>query len=167
MSGAASHTVSSRCARACTRPRRSASVTSSLYSVGVSSILRRRPARDARRGRSDRADAQHVGRSPRRLRDAPKDRADAQHELLRAERLRQIVVGAERESANAVLLFATRGEHEHRHVARRVVGAKLLEHLVARRAGQHEIEHDERRALLSRCASASGPWTPSRRDSRL
>ena len=33
MSGAASQTVSSRCARACTRPRRSASVSSSLYSV--------------------------------------------------------------------------------------------------------------------------------------
>ena len=37
MSGAASHTVSSKWPRACTRPRRSASVSSNLNSVGVSS----------------------------------------------------------------------------------------------------------------------------------
>ena len=37
MSGWASHTVCSNCARVWTRPRRSASVTSSLYSVAVRS----------------------------------------------------------------------------------------------------------------------------------
>ena len=79
-----------------------------------------------------RANAQHVRRRLRCLRDAPKNRADAKHELLRAERLRQIIVGAERQSANAVLLFLARREHEHRDVARRVVGAQLLEDVVAR-----------------------------------
>ena len=44
----------------------------------------------------ERANAQHVGRRLWRLGDASQDRPDAQHELLWAERLRQIVVRAER-----------------------------------------------------------------------
>ena len=40
MSGCASQTVSSRCGRVCTRPRRSTSVRSSLYSVAVRSSSR-------------------------------------------------------------------------------------------------------------------------------
>ena len=83
-------------------------------------------------------------------RHAAQNRADAQHELLRAERLREVVVGAECESSNAVRLFAPRGEHEHRDVARRRGVAQLLEHVVARRARQHEVEHDERGPFLSR-----------------
>ena len=90
--------------------------------------------------------------------EAAQDRADAQHELLRAERLREVVVGAEREAANAIRLFAARGEHEHRDVARGRLRAKLLEHVVARGARQHEIEHDERRDVpVARRSSASGP----------
>ena len=105
----------------------------------------------------DRADGEDVGRAGAAGAQAAQDRADAQHELLRAERLREIVVGAEREAANAVVLFAARREHEHRHVARRRLRAKLLEHVVARRAGQHEIEDDERgrscRAAVERVGS--------------
>ena len=68
-------------------------------------------------------------------RDAPENRADAQHELLRAEWLREIVVSAERETANPIGFFATRREHEHSDLARRGCGAKLLQHFVAGRAG--------------------------------
>ena len=37
-----------------------------------------------------------------------------------------------------------RGEHEHGDIARGLVGSQLLQHLVARHAGQHQVEHDER-----------------------
>ena len=43
-----------------------------------------------------RTDAKHVRRWLRCLRDATKDSPDSKHELLRAERLGQVVIGAER-----------------------------------------------------------------------
>ena len=43
-----------------------------------------------------------------------------------------------------------RREHEHRDVARGLVGAQRLEHVEARHARQHEVEHDQRIAFLSR-----------------
>ena len=42
----------------------------------------------------ERASSQNVHGRLRSLRNPPKDRADTKHELLRAERLRQVVVGA-------------------------------------------------------------------------
>ena len=98
-----------------------------------------------------------VRRSGAARAQSPQDRADAQHELLRAERLREVVVGAERQASNAVGLFAASGEHEDGHLARRGLGAQLLENVVARRTGQHEVEDDERGALLPAASSASGP----------
>src|SRR5689334_3214462 len=81
--------------------------------------------------------------------ETAQDGADAEHELLRAERLGEVIVRAEREATNAILLFAARREHEHRDIARCRIGAKLIEDVIARGARQHEIEDDERRALLS------------------
>ena len=92
------------------------------------------------------------------------NRADAKHEFLRAERLGEVIVGAERESANAVLFFAARREHEDGHVARRLVRPQLLEHVVARRAGQHEVEHDQRGTLLPSGGQRLG--SGGRRDTR-
>src|SRR3569833_675540 len=93
----------------------------------------------------DRSDRENVGGAHTAGAEPAKNRVDAEHELLRAEGLREIVVSAEREAANAVLLFAAGSEHEHGDVAGRRLGAELLENVVAGSAGEHEIEHDERR----------------------
>ena len=95
-------------------------------------------------------DAKDVSRLLRRLGDAPENCPDAQHELLRAERLGQVVIGAERESANTILLLFPRREHEHGDIARCIVGSQLLEHVVAGHAGEHQVEHDQNRVLLPR-----------------
>jgi len=82
--------------------------------------------------------------------NSAKDCTDPQHELLWTEGLGEVVVGAECESLDAILLVTTSGEHEDRDVASCRVGAQLIEHVVAGRAGEHEIQHDERWSLLSR-----------------
>jgi hypothetical protein len=48
------------------------------------------------------------------------------------------------------LFLAPRGEHEDSHVARGWLCAQLLEHIVAGRTGEHQVEHDEGRPLLAR-----------------
>jgi hypothetical protein len=65
--------------------------------VGVRSIGSPSTFTGARRVDLQRADLQSVAARRSRRADAAQDRADAEHELLRAERLREIVVGAERE----------------------------------------------------------------------
>ena len=47
---------------------------------------------------------------------APQDRLDASDQLARAERFRQIVVGADFEPDDAIDLLAQRGQHQHRHL---------------------------------------------------
>ena len=52
----------------------------------------------------------------RRLPAAPQDRVDAQHQLARAEGLGDVVVGADLQADDPVLLAAERGEHDDGHV---------------------------------------------------
>ncbi len=82
--------------------------------------------------------------------DAAQDGAHAKHELLRAEGLGEIVVGAEGKTLNAVGLFAPRRQHEHGDVARGIGTAELLQHVIAGDARQHEIENDQGRSIASR-----------------
>ena len=89
--------------------------------------------------------------------ETPEDRADPQHELLRAEWLRQVVISAERQTANPIRLFTARGQHENGHLARRRLSAELLEHFVDRRAGEHQVEDDERWAFLARSGESIRP----------
>ena len=73
----------SSCVRACTRPRRSARVSSSLYSVGVrSSACSSTGTRCAARSITIGPIAS-VSPAPAAAAHAPQDRADAQHQLLR------------------------------------------------------------------------------------
>src|SRR5579859_1451445 len=51
------------------------------------------------------------------LRRPPRERAHAHHELAHAEGLHDVVVGAHLEAEHAVVLVATRREHQHRDVA--------------------------------------------------
>jgi hypothetical protein len=98
----------------------------------------------------DRARCDRIGRRRSTRCRSTQDRSDAKHELPRAEGLREVVIGAQREASNAIRLLAPSGEHQHGHIPRRLVGAKLLEDLEAREAREHEIEHDQRGTLLAR-----------------
>ena len=68
------------------------------------------------------------------------DRPDPRHELARAERLGQVVVGAELEPEELVELVVARGQHHDRH---RRVAAQLPGDVEAVEAGQAEVEDDE------------------------
>ena len=81
---------------------------------------------------------------------APQDRLHAEQELAHAERLHDVVVGAELEADDAIDLLALRGEHDDLGVARRRVALQRLADLGARDVGQHEVEQDEVGPLLAR-----------------
>ena len=77
---------------------------------------------------------------------AAQDRADAGDELAGAERLHDVVVGAELEAQHAVGLVAAGGEHDHRHA---LVGAQLAQQVEARAVGEHDVEEHEVGALAA------------------
>ena len=75
------------------------------------------------------------------------DGLDPQHEFLRAEGLGEVVVGPGFESLDAVLGLGAGGEHDDRDVDGAGVAAEVAEDGVAVPPGQHEVEHDQVRAL--------------------
>jgi hypothetical protein len=79
-------------------------------------------------------------RGARRLRSASQHRANASDQLARAERLRDVIVGADFEADDPVDLLAEGGEHDDRNVRARAQRSANLE---AALMGEHEIEHDE------------------------
>ena len=99
---------------------------------------------------ADRSDLQQVGGRLARASGTTEDRPDAQYQFLRAERLGEIVVSTERQSANAILLFLARGEHQHGDVSRSFLGADVLQHVEAAHAGQHQVQYQQRRPLGAR-----------------
>ena len=82
---------------------------------------------------------------------AAQDRADARDELAGAERLDDVVVGAELEAEHAVGLVAAGGEHDHRHA---LVGAQLAQQVEARAVGEHDVEEHEVGTLARAVSSA-------------
>ena len=98
-----------------------------------------------RRVELDRADLLRAGRrGGRGGARAAQDGADAGDELAGAERLDDVVVGAELEAQHAVGLVAAGGEHDHRHA---LVGAQLAQQVEARAVGEHDVEEHEVGAL--------------------
>ena len=71
------------------------------------------------------------------------DRLDPQDDLARAERLGDVVVGAELEADDAVELLALRGQHDERQAGGRGVALEQARELEAVEARQHQIEDDE------------------------
>jgi hypothetical protein len=61
-------------------------------------------------------------------------------QLAHAERLGQVVVGADAEPHQDVGLVVAGGQHQHRHGR---CGLDPAAHLVAVEAGQHHVEHDQ------------------------
>ena len=84
---------------------------------------------------------------------AAQDRADARDELAGAERLDDVVVGAELEAQHPVGLVAAGGEHDHRHA---LVGAQLAQQVEARAVGEHDVEEHEVGALAAGDLEAGG-----------
>ena len=66
---------------------------------------------------------------------------DAGDELLEAERLRHVVVRAQRQAAHAILDRVTRRQEQHRHVL--TVASNPCLQLEAVRVRQHHVEHDQ------------------------
>ena len=96
------------------------------------------PARRRHQGKV--ADGDHFVSGARRARGSPsEDRPNPRDELLRIERLRQVVVGAQVESGHPVHGVASRGEHDHRQ---RRHGAEPSEDLETVHAGHHHVQDD-------------------------
>ena len=72
---------------------------------------------------------------------APQEGLDAAHQLAQAERLGQVVVGAELQADDLVDLVVARGEQEDRRLG--AVGAQAAQHLEAVDARQADIEDDQ------------------------
>ena len=83
---------------------------------------------------------------------APGERLDAGHELGHAERLGEVVVGAERERRDLVVLVAARADGEDRRHQALVAGA--LDQPPAVEARQHEVDDAHVGALEAQLAQA-------------
>jgi hypothetical protein len=82
------------------------------------------------------------------LRRAPEQRFDTGEELEHAERLGDVVIGAEPEPANLVGLLAPRGENQHRHA--QSVFAQRAQHAISIEARQHQIQNHQIGVALPR-----------------
>ena len=89
--------------------------------------------------------------------DPPQDRLHPCDQLSHAERLGEVVVGADRQADDEVGLVVAGGEHQHRYVA---VALDAPAHLQAVEAGEHQVEHAPGRGATS--AARSTPEGPSR-----
>ena len=105
----------------------------------VAAAVRHRVALDVD---ADRPAAQDALLDPARGRPAQQC-AHARHQLVRAEWLDDVVVGAQVEAENALGLFATRRQHDDGERRRAVVGPKRLADVEAVQAWQHQIKDDE------------------------
>ena len=74
-------------------------------------------------------------------------RLDARQQLRSAERLRDVVVGADLEADDAVDLVALCREDDHR--GRHPLAAQHAQHLDAAHAGKHHVEQDEVQSLVA------------------
>ena len=93
----------------------------------------------------------------RRRGQPPEQAAHPERELLGRERLGEVVVGAEREAADPVGLLPPRGQQDDADVLGLVPLAQLGQHVVARHAGQHEVEDHDVGPLLPRGLERVGP----------
>ena len=76
---------------------------------------------------------------------AAQQRANAGNQFAGAERLDEVVVGAELQADDAVFDFALRREHDDGHVG---IVANRAAHALARHAGKHEVEDNQVEMVL-------------------
>jgi hypothetical protein len=80
---------------------------------------------------------------------APQDGLNSEEQFAHAERLDDVVVGAELEADDPVDLFALCGKHHHGNAARRRAFLELLAHLRSRHVREHQVEQHEIGPLLA------------------
>ena len=85
---------------------------------------------------------------------AAQQRRHARAQFLRAERLGDVVVGAELEARDAIGFLAARRQHDDRNGGDRRIGAHRLADEQAVHAGQHQVEDDEIGRRLAQPAAA-------------
>src|ERR1041384_5879716 len=95
-----------------------------------------------------------MGLPPRGGRGAPRESADARQQLAKGERLREIVVGAGVQAADAIVDGVARGEHEHRRADAALAQIRAEGEAVT--AGQHRVEHDHVEGAERRARSSGG-----------
>ncbi len=88
---------------------------------------------------------------------AAQQRAHARDHFVRAERLGDVVVGAQLQPDDAVRLFGAGGEHDDRHGGRARVAAQRAADLEAVEAGQHQVEQHEIRQRPAHRRQHLGP----------
>ena len=90
---------------------------------------------------------------------SPHQGADPRHELVGAEWLGEVVIGADVEPDDAIGLFSPCRHHDDRDGSRRRIGAKRTAHFQPAHARQHDVEDHEIERLLARageCLVARG-----------
>ena len=95
-----------------------------------------------------------LARAGRRDARAPRERLDPCHELGHPERLGQVVVGAERERGDLVVLVAAGADGENRRHQALVAGA--LDQAPAIEARQHQVDDADVGTLEAQLAQALG-----------
>ncbi len=75
--------------------------------------------------------------------DSAQHRLDAGDQLTRRKRLGDVIVGAGIEAADAVFLFAARGQHDDRDVGGTGIAAQPTAHFDARQILDHPVEQDD------------------------
>ena len=70
-------------------------------------------------------------------------RPDARNQLVRTERLGDVIVGANLESADAIRFLGARRQHDDRHSGGGLVCAQRLADIEAAHSRQHDVENDD------------------------
>ena len=87
--------------------------------------------------------------------DAAQNRLDPGDQLLRAERLGQVIVRADFESGHDVALLGFRGQHDDRHSSGPRIAAEAAADRQAVDTGQHQIEQNQIRFEFGRLSQRS------------
>jgi len=88
---------------------------------------------------------------------APQQRLDARDHLLEAERLRHVVVAAQRQAPHRLLGAVARGEEQHRRVVS--LAPQPPAHLETVDVGQHDVEQQEVRRVRAHGREGAAPVT--------
>ncbi len=78
---------------------------------------------------------------------SPQNGLDAQDHFSWAERLRNVVVGAELQTDDAIDLFAFGRKHDHGQGSCRALAAEIAQDVEAVDSGQHQVENHQGRLL--------------------
>jgi len=126
-----------------------------LYSVGDSSTGR--PARRTTWASSSSCRSASTAPTRTAAVRCAQQRLDARDHLLEAERLRHVVVAAQRQAPHRLLGAVSRGEEQHRRVV--ALAPQPPAHLETVDVGQHDVEQQEVRRVRAHGRQGAAPVT--------